>query len=47
MVQGASAELPAGPGSHVAHFTLQTLPRALACRQPAVFPCMVEHFSPG
>lgn len=46
-VQGASVELPAGPGSHRAHFTLQTLPRALACQRPTLFPFLVEHFSPG
>ena len=33
-VQGASVELPAGPGSHVAHFTLQTLPRGAGMPAP-------------
>ena len=44
VVQGASAELPAGPGSHVAHFTLRTLPNARACCCPALFPVTVQAF---
>ena len=43
-VQGTSAELPAGPGSQVAHFTLRTQPSAPARWCPALFPVTVRAF---